>query len=158
VVPFPGLVDVGKTGTKSGPKNDSKRDQNEASNGPRPNERVNTRKRRQISTYETERLTVSETVYRGEKSWRVTMGKRGKNLLSFRVRPDKSGFGVTWRTAGREPYVCYLSAQKWQSLKRQANTRSFARTIADKIEQRIASGDVAAGKLDGLLGQLKTFC
>jgi hypothetical protein len=158
VVPFPGPVDVGKTGTKSGPKNDSKRDQNEASNGPRPDERVNARKRRQISTYKTERLAVSETVYKGEKSWRVTMGKRGKNLLSFRVRPDKSGFGVTWRTAGREPYVCYLSAQTWQSLRKSKSTRSFARTIAERIGERITSGDVEAGKLDGLFGQLKTFC
>jgi hypothetical protein len=101
-------------------------------------------------------LTVSETTYKGKKAWRVSLGIRGKNLLSFRVRPAGSGFGVTWRNGRRESYVCYLSAAEWRTA-RKGSARSFAALITDRIEQRKARGESDPLRIDGLLRRVQAF-
>jgi hypothetical protein len=87
------------------------------------------------------RLAVAETTYKGKKAWRVSMGKRGKNLLSFRVRPSGSGFFVAWRSGNSERYVCYLSAAEWRAAKR-GSSAGFARLIIAKLDARRDVGEM----------------
>src|SRR5262249_31215210 len=57
-------------------------------NGSLPIRRASGGKRKVSATQMSSRLSVAETTYRGAKAWRVSLGKRGQNLLSFRVRPS----------------------------------------------------------------------
>jgi hypothetical protein len=86
------------------------------------------------------RLAVAETMYKGKKAWRVSLGKRGKNLLSFRVRPSGAGFFVAWRSGSSERYVCYLSADEWRAAKR-GSPAGFARLIVAKLDARREVGE-----------------
>src|SRR5262249_28739827 len=87
-------------------------------NGSLPIRRISGGKRKASVVKLESRLSVAETTYKGKKAWRVSLGSRGKNLLSFRVRPSGSGFFVAWRSGNSERYVCYLSAGEWQAAKR----------------------------------------
>jgi hypothetical protein len=100
-------------------------------------------------------LSVAETTYKGKKAWRVSLGKRGKNLLSFRVRPSGSGFFVAWRLGNSERYVCYLSSGEWQTAKR-GSSASFARLITAKLDTRRVAGETL-DKIVGLRDQVKAF-
>jgi hypothetical protein len=100
-------------------------------------------------------LAIAETTYRGKKAWRVSLGKRGRNLLSFRVGPINSGFAVTWRTGKTESYVCYLSAGEWQAAKRGSSV-GFARLIGAKLGARCDAGETL-DKIATLRDLVKAF-
>jgi hypothetical protein len=132
---------------KSGPKT--------TRNGDTPIGRVSDGKRKTSITQPGSRLSVAETTYRGKKAWRVSLGKRGKNLLSFRIRPINSGFVVTWRTGKAEPYVCYLSAGEWQGAKR-GSSASFGKLITAKLDARRDAGE-ALDKIASLQDSVRAF-
>src|SRR5262249_33618581 len=101
------------------------------------------------------RLAVAETTYKGKKAWRVSLGKRGKDLLSFRVRPSGSGFFVAWRSGNSERYVCYLSVAEWRMAEK-GRPASFARLITAKLDTRGAAGE-SLDKLAGLQDGVRAF-
>lgn len=111
-----------------------------APNGSLPIRHPSDQKRRTSASKPASRLAVVETVYKGKKAWRVSLGKRGRDLLSFRVRPSGSGFFVSWRSGTTERYVCYLSAEEWKAAKRGSQS-SFARLIISKLDARSAAGE-----------------
>jgi hypothetical protein len=123
--------------------------------GDTPIRRPSREKRKTSTPKPDSRLAVAETTYRGKKAWRVSLGKRGRNLLSFRVRPINSGFAVTWRTGKTEPYVCYLSADEWRAAKR-GSSAGFARLIGAKLDARRAAGE-ALDKIASLQDLVKAF-
>jgi len=124
-------------------------------NGSLPIRRASGGKRKVSAAQMSSRLSVAETTYRGAKAWRVSLGKRGQNLLSFRVRPSGSGYFATWRSGNSERYICYLSAAEWQTAKK-GSPSSFARLIAAKLTARADAGEDLA-KLIGLRDHLKGF-
>jgi hypothetical protein len=93
--------------------------------------------------------------YKWKKAWRVSLGKWGKNLLSFRVRPSRSGFFVAWRSGNSERYVCYLSADEWQATKRGSSAAS-AGLIGAKLEARRSAGETLE-KIANLHDLVKEF-
>jgi hypothetical protein len=104
-----------------------------------------------------EKLPVAKS--RGKKdSWTVAVDER----QSFRIRLTESGYAVvlTWKdgATGKWPerYLCYLSKREWAKAKK-GNLQSFARLIAEKIEQRKIKGDADAGKLNDLLRRVNAF-
>jgi hypothetical protein len=124
-------------------------------NGSLPIRRATDEKRKTSAVKSESRLSVAETTYKGAKAWRVSLGKRGKNLLSFRVRPSSSGFFVSWRSGNSERYVCYLSAAEWQTAKK-GSPASFARLITAKLDARIATGENLE-RLVGLTDAVRAF-
>jgi hypothetical protein len=136
-----------QTGRKSAPKT--------ARNGSLPIRRPSGGKRKTSASQTGSRLAVAETTYKGKKAWRVSLGKRGKNLLSFRVRPSGSGFFVAWRSGNSERYVCYLSADEWGGAKR-GSSSVFARLIDAKLDARREGGE-SLDKIAGLQDPVKAF-
>src|SRR5262249_35223181 len=124
-------------------------------NGSLPIRHSTHEKRKTSAVKSGSRLAVAETTYKGAKAWRVSLGKRGQNLLSFRVRPSGSGYFATWRSGNSERYICYLSAAEWQTAKK-GSPSSFARLIAAKLTARADAGEDLA-KLIGLQDRLKGF-
>jgi hypothetical protein len=124
-------------------------------NGSTPIRNVNGGKRKTSAVKSAPRLSVTETHYQGKKAWRVSLGKRGQNLLSFRVRPINSGYAVTWRSGNSERYVCYLAASEWRSVRRE-NAAGFASLIAGKLNARYAAGEDTS-KLSGLCERVQAF-
>jgi hypothetical protein len=121
-----------KSGRKSAPKI--------TRNGDTPIHHASDRKRKVSAVKLESRLSIAETTYRGKKAWRVSLGKRGRNLISFRIRPINSGFVVTWRTGKAEPYMCYLSAAEWGTAKK-GSSANFARLIVSKLDARRDAGE-----------------
>jgi hypothetical protein len=126
-----------------------------APNGSLPIRHSSDQKRRTSASKPASRLAVVETVYKGKKAWRVSLGKRGKDLLSFRVRPSGSGFFVSWRSGTTERYVCYLSAEEWKAAKRGSQS-SFARLIVSKLDTRRDAGE-SLDKISGLRELAQAF-
>lgn len=124
-------------------------------NGSLPIRNASGGKRKTSAVKNPSRLTVAETTYKGQKAWRVSLGKRGKDLLSFRVRPSSSGYFVAWRSGNSERYVCYLSAAEWQAA-RKGSPAGFARLIGSRLEARRDAGE-DLGKISGLQDRLKGF-
>src|SRR5262249_24648972 len=124
-------------------------------NGSLPIRHATHEKRKTSAVKSESRLAVAETTYKGAKAWRVSLGKRGKDLLSFRVRPSGSGYFATWRSGNSERYICYLSAAEWQTA-RKGSPSSFARLIAAKLTARADAGEDLA-KLIGLQDRLKGY-
>ena len=94
-------------------------------------------------------------VVKCKKAWRVSLGKRGKDLLSFRVRPSGSGYFVAWRSGDNERYVCYLAAGEWRTAKK-GRAASFAQLVTAKLDARLAAGETL-DKLTGLQDAVQAF-
>ena len=94
-------------------------------------------------------------VVKCKKAWRVSLGKRGKDLLSFRVRPSGSGYFVAWRSGNAERYVCYLAAAEWKSAKK-GSAASFAQLVTAKLDGRRAGGETL-DKIASLQAAVRVF-
>jgi hypothetical protein len=124
-------------------------------NGSLPIRCASDAKRKTSAIKPASRLAVAETTYKGKKAWRVSLGKRGKDLLSFRIRPSGSGFFVAWRSGTSERYVCYLAADEWRAAKWGSPAR-FARLILAKLDARRDAGETL-DKISSLQDLVKEF-